>query len=304
MQDIIIEHIDNTVDGVACLTLKGIEGRLAPWDPGAHIDVELPNWLTRQYSLCGDLHDREHYRIAVRHDSLSRGGSEYINLFLRKGQRLTVSLPRNHFRLEPAPSYLFIAGGIGITPMLPMMQAATAAGATATLVYVGKSLSDMPFASELQNRYDASGQVNLFETNHQQRPHFAPIADVLDPHTLVYCCGPESMLIDVECAFPAGKTRIERFQPAAKAYGANTTFNVLCARSGRSLTVGANTSLVDSLLHEGYSVSAGCREGVCGSCELRVLDGQPDHRDDIGASKGSMYACVSRSLTPQLVLDL
>src|SRR4051794_6538265 len=99
MQRTAIEHIDQIANGVVCLTLTGVAGPLAPWEAGAHIDVELPNWLTRQYSLCGDLDDREHYRIAVRHEPLSRGGSEYVNLFLRQGQRLEVSLPRNHFGL-------------------------------------------------------------------------------------------------------------------------------------------------------------------------------------------------------------
>lgn len=304
MQHTIIERIDHTVDGVASLTLRGGDGPVAPWDAGAHIDVELPNWLTRQYSLCGDLDDREHYRIAVRHDPLGRGGSEYINLFLRKGQRLTVSLPRNHFRLEKAPSYLFIAGGIGITPMLPMMQAATANSADATLLYVGKTQALMPFASELRDRYGTGEQVILFETNHHQRPDFAAIADILDSDTMVYCCGPESMLADVERAFPAEKTRTERFQPATKAFGPNTSFHVLCRQSQQTIDVDADTSLLDALLHAGYPVGAGCREGVCGSCEVDVVDGQPDHRDDIGAPEGRMYACVSRSLTPQLVLDL
>lgn len=304
LQHIIVERIAHTVDGVASLTLRGGDGPLAPWDAGAHIDVELPNWLTRQYSLCGDLDDREHYRIAVRHDPLSRGGSEYVNLFLREGQRLSVSLPRNHFELQEASAYLFIAGGIGITPLLPMMQAATAAGAAATLLYVGKSLADMPFGAELRDRYGAGEQAILFETNRHQRPDFAAIADVLDPHTLVYGCGPESMLADVERAFPAEKTRIERFRPAIKARGPNSRFQVLCARSRQTIDVAADTSLLDALLDAGYPIGAGCREGVCGSCEVRVLAGQPDHRDDIGAPHGCMYACVSRSSTPRLVLDL
>lgn len=304
MQNTIIERITHTIDGVATLTLRGVDGPLAPWDAGAHIDVVLPNWLTRQYSLCGDLDDHEHYRIAVRHDPLSRGGSEYINLFLREGQSLSVSLPRNHFELQEASSYLFIAGGIGITPLLPMMQAATTAGTAATLLYVGKSLADMPFGAELRDRYGAGEQAILFETNRHQRPDFVALADMLDPDTLVYCCGPAPMLADVERAFPAERTRIERFRPAIKARGSNAGFRVLCAKSRRTIDIDADTSLLDALLDAGYPISAGCREGVCGSCEVRVVAGQPDHRDDIGAPDGRMYACVSRSLTPRLELDL
>jgi ferredoxin-NADP reductase len=304
MQRTAITQMERISDGVVCLTLKGVAGPLAGWDAGAHIDVELPNWLTRQYSLCGDLDDRDHYRIAVRHHALSRGGSEYINLFLHEGQYLDVSLPRNHFRLEPAPSYLFVAGGIGVTPMVSMMQAAAAAGVEATLLYVGKTRAAMPFATELRDRYGEGEQVILFETDHHRRPDFAAIADTLDSQTSVYCCGPESMVIDVERAFSAEATHVERFQPATKSFAPNTEFHVLCARSKRTIDVAADSSLLDALLQAGYRLGAGCREGVCGSCELGVLDGQPEHRDDIGAPEGRMYACVSRSLSPRLVLDL
>ena len=304
MQHTVIEHIDHIADRVVSLTLKGVAGPLAPWDAGAHVDVELPNWLTRQYSLCGDLDDHEHYRIAVRHESLSRGGSEYVNLFLQQGQHLDVSLPRNHFGLDPAPSYLFLAGGIGVTPMLSMMQAATTAGVTATLLYVGKNRAAMPFVTDLVDRYGEGEQVIIVETDHDRRPDFVAIADVLDSHTSVYCCGPESMVVDVEHAFPEGMAHVERFQPATRTFAPNADFQVLCAHSQKAVDVAAGTSMLDALLHAGYPLSAGCREGVCGSCEVGVLAGQPDHRDDIGAPEGRMYACVSRSLSPRLVLDL
>jgi len=302
MQHTIIELIDHIADGVVALTLKGVDGPLAPWEPGAHVDVVLPNWLTRQYSLCGDSEDRDRYRVAVRHDPLSRGGSEYINLFLQGGRRLEVSLPRNNFRLDPAPDYLFIAGGIGITPMLPMMHAAATSGATATLVYVGKSRATMPFADDLRDRY--GDQVFTFETARQIRPYFVSIAAILGPRTLVYCCGPESMLADVENAFPAAQTHIERFQPAPKVFAPNTSFAVTCSRSQQTIEVSPDTSLLDALIYAGHPVGTGCREGVCGSCEVTVLDGDPEHRDDIGAPPGRMYACVSRARSPRLVLDL
>ena len=128
MQKTILERIERVADDVVSLVLRGDEGPLAPWEPGAHIDLALPNWLTRQYSLCGDPADLSAYRIAVRHDRLSRGGSEYVHLFLRPGRTLEVSLPRNHFPLRPASEYLFLAGGIGITPLLPMIDEKSFAG--------------------------------------------------------------------------------------------------------------------------------------------------------------------------------
>ena len=150
MQQAILDRIDPVAEDVAALVLRGVSAPLAPWEPGAHIDLALPNWLTRQYSLCGDPADREHYRIAVRPDRLSRGGSEYVHRFLRQGRTLDISLPRNHFPLRAAPEYLFVAGGIGITPILPMVRRAAAQGLPWTTLYGGRSRSSMAFVDELR----------------------------------------------------------------------------------------------------------------------------------------------------------
>ncbi|KOG64549.1 phthalate 4,5-dioxygenase [Streptomyces griseoflavus] len=302
MQRTLLERLDPVTDDVVSLVLRGADGPLAPWEPGAHVDVALPNWLTRQYSLCGDPADRETYRVAVRYDPLSRGGSEYIHRFLRPGRTLDVSLPRNHFPLVPAPRYLFLAGGIGITPVLPMLRAATAAGIPASLVYAGPSADAMPFAGELRAAYGDA--VHIVATREHGRPDFDALAAGLEPGTLVYCCGPASMLAAAEAAFPAGQLHAERFQPQPRVFAPNTAFDAVCARSARTVPVPADESLLDALNHAGFPVPSGCREGVCGSCELRVLDGEPEHRDDIGAPEGRMYACVSRALGPRLVLDL
>ncbi|MGW3997260.1 PDR/VanB family oxidoreductase [Amycolatopsis sp. NPDC004772] len=288
MQKTILERIERVTEDVVSLVLRGDEGPLAPWEPGAHIDLELPNWLTRQYSLCGDPGDLSAYRIAVRHDPLSRGGSEYVHLFLRPGRTLTVSLPRNHFPLRPAPEYLFVAGGIGITPILPMLRSAAASGAAVTLAYAGR-----PFAAELASRY--GDRVRL------GRPDLAALAGEF-PTAEVYCCGPASLVDAAEAVFPAVHT--ERFEPTRRAFGPDTPFEVGCARSGGTIQVPADESLLDALNHAGRPVPSACREGVCGSCEVRVVKGEPEHRDDIGAAAGRMYPCVSRALSPRLVLDV
>ncbi|MGW5746018.1 PDR/VanB family oxidoreductase [Amycolatopsis sp. NPDC003861] len=288
MQKTILERIERVTEDVVSLVLRGDEGPLAPWEPGAHIDLELPNWLTRQYSLCGDPGDLSAYRIAVRHDPLSRGGSEYVHLFLRPGRTLTVSLPRNHFPLRPAPEYLFVAGGIGITPILPMLRSAAASGAAVTLAYAGR-----PFAAELASRY--GDRVRL------GRPDLAALAGEF-PTAEVYCCGPASLVDAAEAVFPAVHT--ERFEPTRRAFGPDTPFEVGCARSGGTIQVPADESLLDALNHAGRPVPSACREGVCGSCEVRVVAGEPEHRDDIGAAAGRMYPCVSRALSPRLVLDV
>ena len=302
MQQTVIEGIDGVADDVVALTLRATGEELAPWAPGAHVDLALPNWLTRQYSLCGDPADRDAYRVAVRYDPLSRGGSEYVHRFLRRGRTLDVSLPRNHFPLADAPHYLFLAGGIGITPLLPMLRAATAAGRPATLLYVGPSLDSMPFVDEL--RHSCGERVRIVETRRHGRPDLDALAATLDDDTLVYCCGPAAMLEAAEAAFPAERLRAERFQPAERSFGPATPFEAVCAGSGDTVAVPADESLLDALAHAGHPLPSGCREGVCGSCEVAVLEGAPEHRDDIGAPDGRMYACVSRALSARLVLDL
>ncbi|WP_405665629.1 PDR/VanB family oxidoreductase [Streptomyces sp. NBC_01166] len=302
MQQTVVEHIDRVAEGVVALTLRTTAGELAPWEPGAHIDLSLPNWLTRQYSLCGDPADRDAYRVAVRYDPLSRGGSEYIHRFLRPGRTLGVSLPRNHFPLVPAPRYLFLAGGIGITPLLPMVRAVAAAGLPATLLYVGPSADSMPFADELRRSH--GDRVRIVETGDRGRPDLDSLAAGLEADTLVYCCGPAAMLAAADAAFPAERLHAERFQPVPRSFGPDRAFEAVCARSGDTVAVPADESLLDALAHAGHLLPSGCREGVCGSCEVTVLDGAPEHRDDIGAPARRMYACVSRALSPRLVLDL
>ncbi|MYS85214.1 PDR/VanB family oxidoreductase [Embleya scabrispora] len=302
MQQTMLDRVDRVADDVVSLVLRATTGPLAPWEPGAHLDLALPNRLTRQYSLCGDPADRESYRIAVRHEPLSRGGSEYVHLFLRPARTLEVSLPRNHFPLVPAPEYLFLAGGIGITPILPMFRSAVEAGIPATLVYAGKSAATMPFATDLRAAY--GDRVHLFTTRDQRRPDFAALSTGLNPRALIYCCGPAPMLAAAETAFPAERIHTERFRPATRTFAPNTPFEATCARSGRTIQVAPNESLLDALHHAGHAIPSGCREGICGSCELTVLAGTPDHRDDIGAPNDRIYACVSRARSPRLILDL
>jgi ferredoxin-NADP reductase len=302
MQLTMLDRAEAVADGSVSLLLRAVEGQLAPWEPGAHIDLSLPNWLIRQYSLCGDPADRGHYRIAVRHDPLSRGGSEYVNRFLRPNHLLEVSEPRNNFPLLPAVEYLFIAGGIGITPIKPMFVSALDAGASATLVYVGRYREAMPFVDELNHGFP--GLVRVVETVKDGRPDFDELASRLGRQSLVYSCGPTSMLGAISAAFPAERTHLERFQPSARTFLPNQPFEVLCARSGHTIQVGAQESMLDALNVAGLQVSYACREGVCGTCEVEVLDGEPEHRDDIGAQPGRLYCCVSRAVSPRLTVDL
>ena len=296
---------------VVALTLAHPDGRRLPdWTPGSHVDVVLPSGINRQYSLCGDRWDAYSYRIAVLHERTGRGGSAYIHEELTKGTMVALGGPRNNFPLVPSEKYLFIAGGIGITPMLPMIQQADMLGADWKLLYLGRSRSTMAFLDELA----AYGERVVVMPKDETGPcHLNELIGAPSMDTKVYVCGPQRLLTAVEhhCAqWPTGLLRLEHF--AAKAQGAparDTAFEVELARAGLSVTVSPDMSILDALQGAGINVLTSCREGTCGTCEVTVLAGEPDHRDSVlgdadRAAGHCMLPCVSRSCSDRLVLDL
>jgi len=308
---LIVDRRDRAADGVVALTLRHPEGRELPaWRPGAHIDLLLPGGMTRQYSLCGDPADRRTYRIAVLRERASRGGSEYVHDQLAAGQRIAVRGPRNNFELVPADGYVFIAGGIGITPILPMIAAAERAGAAWRLFYGGRTRRGMAFLNELE---PVSPNVCVVPQDENGLLDLAACLSGLTPDTLVYCCGPEPLLAAVEsrCATAApGRLHLERFaaRPAAGPAG-DTAFEAVLRRAGLSVTVPPGMSVLQAAEDAGARVVYSCREGTCGTCETTVIEGLPDHRDSLlteaeRAAGDLMLICVSRSLSPRLVLDL
>ncbi|MFC5906004.1 PDR/VanB family oxidoreductase [Streptacidiphilus monticola] len=312
--ELLVAAAEPVAEGVLLLTLADPEERpLAPWTPGAHVDLLLDNGLVRSYSLCGDPADPYRYQVAVLLDPQSRGGSAFVHRELATpGTRVRVGLPRNHFALAPAERYLFVAGGIGITPLLPMIRAAEATRADWRLVYAGRSLAAMAFRDELARSY-GEGRVTLapkLETG--RRPDLAALlAEAAAEGRTVYCCGPERMVdaVAAACAgWPEGRLRTERFRAEVSADGSE--FEVELARSGLSAKVPDGLSILDALEDAGFAEAAfSCREGTCGSCETRVLAGEPDHRDAVLSeaereTAETMMICVSRARTPHLVLDL
>lgn len=309
---VVVTSRTEAADGVVALTLAHPDGDDLPrWSPGAHIDVVLTPELTRQYSLCGHPRDRKTWRIGVLNVPDSRGGSRYVHDHLQEGVSFEVRGPRNHFPLVHADRYLFIGGGIGITPMLPMVAAAAALGTDYTLLYGGRSLQSMAFLDELE---PYGGSVVIVP---QDTEGHLPLAGHLGrpaPGTLVYCCGPEPLLAAVEeqCRrWPSGSLHTERF--AAKEVEASQdsldSFVVDCQQSGISLTVGPGESILEVAEANGISLLSSCRDGICGTCETGVIEGEPEHLDSVlgedeKASNTSMMVCVSRSRSPRLVLDL
>jgi ferredoxin-NADP reductase len=298
-------------EGVVTLTLARPDGgRLPDWAPGAHVDLILPNGDTRQYSLCGDRWDAHTYRVGVLREPAGRGGSAYVHDELRPGDLVGVGGPRNNFPLVPGERYLFVAGGIGITPLLPMIRQADLLGADWTLVYGGRTRASMAFLAELEAYGERVHVVPQDEFGLIDLPRWLAAPD---PATKVYCCGPGPLLDAVEkgCSgWPAHALRTERF--VAREQGAparSAPFDVELARTGTTVTVTPDVSVLEAVGRAGVEVLSSCRQGTCGTCETDVLDGVPDHRDSIlddaeRAAGDCMFVCVSRSLGDRLVLDL
>jgi ferredoxin-NADP reductase len=298
-------------DGVVTLELAAPSGgRLRDWTPGSHIDLVLPTGATRQYSLCGNRFDASTYRVGVLREPAGRGGSAYVHDELAVGDLVGVGGPRNNFPLVPAEQYLFVAGGIGITPLLPMIAQADLLGADWRLLYGGRRRASMAFLDEL--------------APHGERVLLRPEDEfgLLDLRSFLgkprdgvrlYCCGPAPLLAAMESVtadWPPHVLRTERF--VADERGApvrNAPFEVELARTGVTVTVTPDATVLDAVGQVGIDVLSSCRQGICGTCETTVLAGEPDHRDsllddDERAAGDCMYLCVSRSCSDRLVLDL
>jgi ferredoxin-NADP reductase len=298
--------------GVAALTLVADDGGTLPaWCPGAHIELRLGNGLCRQYSLCGDPADREQWRIAVLREPRSRGGSVFVHERLDVGGAVEVCGPRNHFPLHESPGYLFVAGGIGITPILPMIARADATGADWQLVYGGRRRESMAFLPNLARYGD---RVRLWPEDECGRIELGSLLGTSRQCTLVYCCGPAGLLDAVEqrcSSWPMSSLHVERFAPSAPpaARGEDAPFRVHCERSGVTVEVGADQTIADAVEAAGVLTCTSCREGVCGTCETAVLEGVPDHRDEVltSAEREScdvIMICVSRARSAELRLEL
>ncbi|GAA3147642.1 PDR/VanB family oxidoreductase [Streptomyces rectiviolaceus] len=304
---LLVRRMTWEADGVLSVELAHPDGKPLPaWTPGAHLDLHTGGHV-RQYSLCGDPRNTSAYRIGVLNEPSSRGGSRHVHTKLRPGQTVTASEPRNHFALEDAPCYLFIAGGIGITPLLAMAREAARRGADWRMVYGGRNRGSMAFTDELAS---LGGDLTLVPQDELGHIDLRAALGGLPDGTLVYCCGPAPLLAAVEAVAPADRLRVERFAaPVVERTGDESAFEVECRASGRTLSVGPDTSILRAAEAAGLSVSSSCQEGICGSCETRVLDGTPDHRDFLlseaeHAAGASMMICVSRCASGRLVLDL
>jgi ferredoxin-NADP reductase len=313
---LVVQAADWLADGVLGLTLRmPDDSELAEWTPGAHLEIQLPSGLIRHYSLCGSPHDRDRYEIAVGLQPDSRGGSREVHTTQLVGRTLTARGPKNNFELIDADDYLFFAGGIGITPILPMIRAVAARDCRWRLIYGGRTRATMAFVRELQSfgpenltivPQDAAGLIDV-----------AAELRAASPDTAIYCCGPEGLLDAVQrAALGAGLSgpHFERFDLKPLAADAavatvDTAFEVELRKTGVTLSVPAGRSLLDVVLDVVPNYPYSCEEGYCGTCETAVLDGAPDHRDtllseDERRAGKTMMICVGRARSERLVLDI
>lgn len=308
---LVVREKTREADGVVALTLARPDGgRLPDWAPGAHIDVTLASGVTRQYSLCGDRWDAHRYRVAVLREVDGRGGSAYVHDELEPGDTVGFGGPRNHFPLVPSARYLFVAGGIGITPLLPMVHQADLVGADWALLYGGRARPTMAFVDDLARH------GHRVTVHPQDEAGLLPLASFVagaGDDTVVYCCGPGPLLAAVEDATahrPRHLLRTERF--VAAELGApvrDEPFVLELARTGATVTVAPELSVLEAARRAGATALSSCEQGTCGTCETPVLAGVPDHRDSIladheRAAGDCLFPCVSRSCTDRLVLDL
>ena len=313
LSNVLVTERTPLADGVVELAFADPRGAaLPPWEPGAHIDVAVQppgaEPSLRQYSLCGDPADATTYRIAVLREAAGTGGSAWIHDALHVGRVARVSAPRSTFRFRPRGPLVFVAGGIGVTPIVPMIRAADAAGIPWELHYAGRSRPAMAYAGQLAARGE---RVRLYPKD--VRPLSVPaVVAALEPGAAVYACGPDRLLSELEerMSETPNELHVERFDnPNEQHLAADHAFEVDLSVSGRSITVEPGRSILETLAECGIQVPSSCRGGTCGTCETFVVSGEVDHRDAIltPAEKEEsevMMICVSRARGDRLVLEL
>lgn len=311
-----VHTLSHAADDILRIELRPDQAEHFPsFEPGAHIDLHLPNGMVRSYSLANDSRETYRYVLGVLKDRASRGGSRYIHDQLRVGMRLKISAPRNNFPLDTRAEHsVLIAGGIGITPILCMARALHAQGKSAEVIYCARTRSSMAFIEDLS-------AINLPVTWHIDAEAGGPpdLTTLLrskssNLKTHYYACGPAVMLDAFErscAALGYAHTHIERFAAieVKAATNARQTYHVELRRSGQVLEITPERDLHQALLAIKADVSFSCEEGICGSCETRVLEGEPDHRDSVltateRSSNKVMMVCVSGCKSDRLVLDL
>lgn len=318
-RELLVTQMTREAEGVVSVRLARIESDapLPAWDPGAHIDVYVPDGSTRQYSLCGDPGDLSSWLIAVLREPAGRGGSAYVHDELRVGDRLLVTRPKQSFALEDASFHALVAGGVGITPIMAFAEHLEREGRPFRLTYGGRTRASMAFCSRLGRLGE---RVTLLAEDRDGRPDLEAVVRDLPDGGLIYVCGPLALLRAVESAAEAvhgpdqDVVRFELFsragvEPRETAPLDGDSYELVLARSGHTLRMKPETSILETVLALGIEVENDCRDGICGSCVTSVLSGAVDHRDLVltkreQAAMDRMMICCSTPTCERLELDL
>lgn len=311
-----VHSITREADGINSYVLRPASDHPLPeFLPGAHIDVHMPNGLVRSYSLINPEAQKDQYIIAVGLSASSAGGSKYMHESLRVGDTLEIGAPRNNFALaDSAPHHILIAGGIGITPIWSMVQSLNALEQSWELYYCARTRANAAFLAPLTG-LEQVGRARLHLTfDHEPGVEQLDLRAVVrsaadDAH--LYCCGPAPMLQAFEEAtaeIEPHRVHLERFAAVAPQPD-SAGFSVVLARSGRTIPIAPGRTILETLEEAGLDLSYACRQGICGTCETRVIEGEPDHRDTVlsdeeRASNQTMMICCSGCRGDTLVLDL
>ena len=310
---VVVRRKWQSADGVIGFELAAREGHLPTFQPGAHIDVHLPNGMVRQYSITNGPGELLSYIIGVKQESASKGGSKVLVETVREGDLLSISEPRNNFPLRrDATRTVLIAGGIGITPLLSMARFLDKSSLPYELHYFTRAGEQLAFRADLEVLH---GEV-VFHTGLPRDAIAVTVRDILGPYAFanhVYICGPGSMLEMVQQTaaaqgWPDEAVHFEYFQND-KVINSSSAFDIELARSAMTLHVPAGRTILDVMREAGLTVPSSCEQGACGTCLTTVIEGEVDHQDVYlnkteKASNTCMMTCVSRAKSPRLVLDI
>lgn len=286
------------------------DGTLPAFTPGAHVTVETPSGAMRRYSLINDGTAPDHYKIAVKREPASRGGSASMHDDATEGSVLNVEAPENDFPMSEAPRYLLIAGGIGITPIYAMASHLEREGKDFNIIYVSRSASE---AAYLEDLTQAFGDRVLAHHDEGDPDRIYDFWDLFaEPQNLnVYCCGPKPLMDEIKAIsghWPEGRVNFEDFKPVEVVRADDEPFEVELRKSGATLTVPADRSILEAMRDAGLKTVSSCESGTCGTCKTRLIAGEADHRDMVLMDEEKsdwIMICVSRARAGErLVLDL
>ncbi|RQR70964.1 MULTISPECIES: PDR/VanB family oxidoreductase [unclassified Burkholderia] len=316
MIEVVVTRVTRLAEGIVGVELrKGNREALPNFEPGAHIDVHLPGGIVRQYSLCNTPTDLTRYCLGVSRSATSRGGSAYIHDSLQVGDRLVIGEPRSLFAMSrDAMHHNFIAGGIGITPILSMIRACVEGGFPWRLTYCVRSRNHAAYLEEILS---LNGDVHLHvDDEAAEHVNVGAVLSRLRPAEHVYCCGPEGLMAAVEAQgksleLEPSRVHFERFGAAMgpQALMEGSSFTVVLARTGKRCLVESGESILECLERNGVAPPFACREGLCRSCEVPLISGEVEHRDYVLSTEEqragkSLMICVSRARTPEIAIDL